>query len=295
MTINVGFIGPGIMGGPMALNLMKGGHKLWGYARRPDAMKKLVDAGAIACTSAAEVAKHADVIFLIVSDTPDVESVIFGENGIAKGARKGSVIVDMSTISPTATKVFAERLAKQGVEMLDAPVSGGEGGAISGTLSIMVGGKVKVFEQVKPLFECMGKNIVHIGDNGAGQVAKSCNQIVVAVTIQAVAEALTFARKNGADAAKVREALMGGFAGSKIMEVHGKRMLDNDFKPGFKVGLHQKDMRIVMETAHQLGVALPAAALVTQNLNALMGTGDADLDSAAVVKVVERMSGMGGT
>jgi len=181
------------------------------------------------------------------------------------------------------------------VEMLDAPVSGGEGGAISGTLSIMVGGKVKVFERVKPLFECMGKNIVHIGDNGAGQVAKSCNQIVVAVTIEAVAEALTFARKNGADAAKVREALMGGFAGSKIMEVHGKRMLDNDFKPGFKVGLHQKDMRIVMETAHQLGVALPAAALVTQHLNALMGTGDTDLDSAAVVKVVERMSGMGGS
>jgi 2-hydroxy-3-oxopropionate reductase len=293
MSINIGFIGPGIMGGPMALNLMKGGYKLWGYARRPEAMKKLVDAGATACTSAAEVAKHADVTFLIVSDTPDVESVIFGENGIAKGARKGSVIVDMSTISPTATKVFAERLAKQGVEMLDAPVSGGEGGAISGTLSIMVGGKTKVFEQVKPLFECMGKNIVHVGDNGAGQVAKSCNQIVVAVTIQAVAEALTFASKNGADAAKVRDALMGGFAGSKVMEVHGKRMLDNDFKPGFKVGLHQKDMRIVMETAHQLGVALPAAALVTQNLNALMGTGDSELDSAAIVKVVKRMSGMG--
>jgi len=294
MTINVGFIGPGIMGGPMALNLMKGGYKLWGYSRRPEAMKKLVDAGATACTSAAEVAKHADVIFLIVSDTPDVESVIFGENGIAKGVRKGSVIVDMSTISPTATKVFAERLAKQGVEMLDAPVSGGEGGAISGTLSIMVGGKDKVFEQVKPLFECMGKNIVHVGDNGAGQVAKSCNQIVVAVTIQAVAEALTFASKNGADAAKVRDALMGGFAGSKVMEVHGKRMLDNDFRPGFKVGLHQKDMRIVMETAHQLGMALPAAALVTQNLNALMGTGDSELDSAAIVKVVQRMSGMGG-
>ena len=300
MAINVGFIGPGIMGGPMAHNLIKGGYKLWVYARRAEAMKSLLAAGATACSSAAEVARHADVIFLIVSDTPDVESVIFGENGIApgiakeKGARSGSVIVDMSTISPTATKVFAERLAKQGVEMLDAPVSGGETGAINGTLSIMVGGKVKVFERVKPLFECMGKNIVHIGDNGAGQVAKSCNQIVVAVTIEAVAEALTFARRNGADAAKVREALMGGFAGSKIMEVHGKRMLDNDFKPGFKVGLHQKDMRIVMETAHQLGVALPAAALVTQHLNALMGTGDTDLDSAAVVKVVERMSGMGG-
>jgi 2-hydroxy-3-oxopropionate reductase len=294
MTINIGFIGPGIMGGPMALNLMKGGHKLWVYARRPAAAQTLVAAGATACASPAEVAKHADVIFTIVADTPDVESVIFGEQGIAMQARPGTVIVDMSTISPTATKSIAERLARQRVEMLDAPVSGGETGAINGTLSIMVGGKPLIFERIKPLFECMGKNIVHIGDNGAGQVAKACNQIVVAVTIEAVAEALTFARKNGADPAKVREALMGGFAGSKIMEVHGKRMLDNDFKPGFKVGLHQKDMRIVMETAHQLGVALPAAALVTQHLNALMGTGDANLDSAAVVKVIERMSGMGG-
>jgi 2-hydroxy-3-oxopropionate reductase len=294
MTINIGFIGPGIMGGPMAQNLMKGGHKLWVYARRPEATQALVKAGATACPTAMEVAKHADVIFLIVSDTPDVESVIFGEQGLSKGTRNGTVIVDMSTISPTATKVFAERLAKQGVDMLDAPVSGGETGAINGTLSIMVGGKAKVFERVKPLFELMGKNIVLVGDNGAGQVAKACNQIVVAVTIEAVAEALTFARKNGADAAKVRDALMGGFAGSKVMEVHGKRMLDNEFKPGFKVGLHQKDMRIVMETAHQLGVALPAAALVTQHLNALMGTGDKDLDSAAVVKVVERMSGIHG-
>ena len=294
MTINIGFIGPGIMGGPMALNLMKGGHKLWVYARRPEAAQALVKAGATACASPADVAKQADVIFLIVSDTPDVESVIFAENGVATGARKGSVVVDMSTISPTATKVFAEKLAKRGVDMLDAPVSGGEGGAISGTLSIMVGGKAPVFERVKPLFELMGKNIVLVGDNGSGQVAKACNQIVVAVTIEAVSEALTFARKNGADAAKVRDALMGGFAGSKVMEVHGKRMLDNEFKPGFKVGLHQKDMRIVMETAHQLGVALPAAALVTQHLNALMGTGDKELDSAAVVKVVERMSGMSG-
>jgi 2-hydroxy-3-oxopropionate reductase len=294
MTIKVGIIGPGIMGRPMALNLMKGGHKLWAYARRPETLQPLTAAGATACTTPAEVAKHADVIFTIVSDTPDVEAVIFGEQGLIKHARSGSVIVDMSTISPTATKVFAERLAQHGVDMLDAPVSGGETGAINGTLSIMVGGKKIIFERVKPLFECMGKNIVHIGDHGAGQVAKACNQIVVAVTIAAVSEALTFARKNGADPAKVREALMGGFAGSKIMEVHGKRMLDNDFKPGFKVGLHQKDMRIVMETAHQLGLALPAAALVTQHLNALMGTGCADLDSAAIVKVVERMSGMGG-
>ena len=294
MSINIGFIGSGIMGGPMALNLIKGGHPLWVYARRPEAAQVLVAAGATACASPAIVAQHSDVIFTIVSDTPDVESVIFGENGIASTARRGSVIVDMSTISPTATKSFAERLAKLDIAMLDAPVSGGETGAINGTLSIMVGGKSAVFERVKPLFECLGKNIVHIGDHGAGQVAKACNQIVVAVTIEAVAEALTFARKNGADPARVREALMGGFAGSKIMEVHGKRMLDNDFKPGFKVGLHQKDMRIVMETAHQLGVALPAAALVTQHLNALMGTGDTDLDSAAIAKVVARMSGMGG-
>ncbi len=294
MTINIGFIGPGIMGGPMALNLIKGGYPLWVYARRPAAAQTLVAAGAEACSSPADVARHADVIFTIVSDTPDVESVIFGEQGIALRARPGTVIVDMSTISPTATKSLAERLARQRVEMLDAPVSGGEAGAVAGTLSIMVGGKPQIFERIKPLFECMGKNIVHVGDNGAGQVAKACNQIVVAVTIEAVAEALTFARRNGADPAKVREALMGGFAGSRIMEVHGKRMLDNEFKPGFKVGLHQKDMRIVMETAHQLGVALPAAALVTQHLNALMGTGDGGLDSAAVVKVIERMSGMDG-
>ncbi len=291
MSVKIGFIGPGIMGAPMAHNLIKAGHALSVYARRAEAVKSLVDAGATACASPLEIAKRSDVIFTIVSDTPDVENVIFGEQGVASAARHGTVIVDMSTISPTATKKIAGRLAALGIEMLDAPVSGGETGAINGTLSIMVGGKAEVFERVKPLFECMGKNIVHVGGNGAGQVTKACNQIVVAVTIEAVAEALTFARRNGVDPEKVREALMGGFAGSRIMEVHGKRMLDNDFKPGFKVGLHQKDMRIVMETAHQLGVALPAAALVTQHLNALMGTHDADLDSSAIVKVIERMSG----
>ena len=291
MTSEIGLIGPGIMGAPMARNLMKAGHKLWIYARRPEAVAALVKEGAHACASPAEVARHAAVVFSIVSDTPDVEQVIFGDQGIASGARPGTVIVDMSTISPTATRSFAARLAEQGIEMLDAPVSGGEAGAINGTLSIMVGGKAEIFDRIRPLFECMGKNIVHIGANGAGQVAKACNQVVVAVTIQGVAEALTFARKNDTDPARVRDALMGGFAGSKIMEVHGKRMLDNDFKPGFKVGLHQKDMRIVMETAHQLGVALPGAAMVTQHLNALMGTGDAELDSAAIVKIVERMSG----
>ncbi len=289
--MKVGFIGPGIMGAPMAKNLIKAGHAVNVYARRADAAKPLVDAGASFCASPAEAASNAEVVFTIVSDTPDVEEVVFGDKGIVEGAKPGTVIVEMSTISPTSTKQFAERLERLGLEMIDAPVSGGEAGAINGTLSIMAGGRKEIFERVKPLFECMGKNIVHVGGNGAGQVAKACNQIVVAVTIEAVAEALTFARRNGADPEKVREALMGGFAGSRIMEVHGKRMLDNDFRPGFKVGLHQKDMRIVMETAHQLGVALPAAALVAQHLNALMGMHDAELDSSAIVKVIERMSG----
>ena len=292
MALNIGFIGAGIMGRPMALNLMKGGHKLWVYARRAEALQPLTTAGAIACASPVQVAEQADVIFTIVSDTPDVEQVIFGEQGIVHGARAGAVIVDMSTISPAATVDFAQRLAGLGIDMLDAPVSGGEKGAINAVLSIMVGGKVEVFERIRPLFECMGKNIVHIGGNGAGQVSKACNQIVVAVTIEAVAEALTFARKNNVDPAKVREALMGGSAGSKILEVQGQRMLDNDFKPGFKLGLHQKDMRIVMEAAQQSGSAVPAAAMVTQHFKSLMSEGAADLDSSAVIKVLQSMSGI---
>jgi 2-hydroxy-3-oxopropionate reductase len=292
MGLNIGFIGSGIMGRPMALNLMKGGHKLWVYARRAEALQPLIAVGATPCASPQEVAKHADVIFTIVSDTPDVEQVIFGEAGIVHGARAGTVIVDMSTISPTATVDFATRLQALGLEMLDAPVSGGEKGAINAVLSIMVGGKVEVFERIRPLFECMGKNIVHIGGHGAGQVSKACNQIVVAVTIEAVAEALTFARKNNVDPAKVREALMGGSAGSKILEVQGQRMLDHDFKPGFKLGLHLKDMRIVMDAAQQSGSAVPAAALVTQHFNTQISAGDAELDSSAVVKVVQKMSGL---
>jgi 2-hydroxy-3-oxopropionate reductase len=290
MATNVGFIGPGIMGRPMALNLHKAGYPLVVYGRRPETMKPLVDVGATACASPKEVASRSDVVISIVSDTPDVEEVILGENGVIHGARKGSIVVDMSTISPNATRQMAAALAERGVEMLDAPVSGGDVGAINGTLSIMVGGKKNAFDTVLPLFQAMGKNIVHVGDNGAGQVCKACNQIVVAVTIEAVSEAITFARKNGVDAAKVRAALMGGFAGSKILEVHGQRMLDNVFKPGFKVKLHQKDMRIVMEDAGKLGLGLPGAALVTQHLNALMGAGDGELDSAAIVKAVERLS-----
>lgn len=288
--MKVGFIGLGIMGRPQALNLIKGGYSLAVYARRAESMRPLKEAGATTCASPQEVAAQSDISFVMVADTPDVQAVILGERGAIHGAKPGSVMVDMSTISPTATKAMAMDLATKGVEMLDAPVSGGEIGAVNGTLTIMVGGKPEVFARVKPLFDCMGKTITLVGGNGAGQVAKACNQIVVAVTIEAVSEALSFARKSGVDAGKVREALMGGFAGSKIMEVHGKRMLDNDFKPGFKVKLHQKDMNIVMQSAHELGLALPAASVAAQHLNALMGSGDGELDSAAIVKVIERMS-----
>jgi 2-hydroxy-3-oxopropionate reductase len=293
MAMKLGFIGLGIMGRPMALNLRRAGHALWVHGRRPVTMEVLVEAGAQACRSVADVAVNAEIIFIMVSDTPDVENIVLGETGLAHRLRPGQVIVDMSTISPASTRRLAQELETRGVEMLDAPVSGGEIGAINANLSIMVGGKEKTFQRVKPLFDVLGKNVVHVGDHGAGQVAKACNQIVAALTIEAVSEALTFARRNGVDAARVRAALMGGFAGSKILEVHGQRMLDNDFKPGFKVKLHQKDLRIVMEDAHQLGIGLPGAALVAQHLNALMGSGDGELDSSAIVKVIERMSGMG--
>jgi 2-hydroxy-3-oxopropionate reductase len=290
--MNVAFVGLGIMGKPMALNLHKAGYTVFVHGRRPESMAPLSAAGCTACQSPAEAASKADIILVMVSDTPDVEQVVFGDNGVIHGVKPGAVVVDMSTISPTATRRFAEDLRARGIEMLDAPVSGGDVGAINATLSIMVGGKPEVFARVKPVFEAMGKNIVLVGDNGAGQVAKACNQIVVAVTIEGVAEALTFARKNGVDPARVRDALMGGFAGSRILEVHGKRMLDNDYTPGFRTKLHQKDINIVMQTAKELGLSLPGAALVMQHLNALMGTGNGELDSAAVMKIVERESGM---
>lgn len=284
----LGFIGPGIMGLPMALNLLKAGHSVAVYGRRAERTKPLADAGAIVCDSPAAVAAQADIIFTCVSDTPDVEAVIFGDKGIIEGAKPGSVVVDTSTISPVATRDFAKRLGDKGIEMLDAPISGGEGGAIAGTLSIMCGGKAEVFARVKPYFEAMGKNIVHVGDNGAGQVTKACNQIVVAVTIEAVSEALLLAEKSGVDGAKVREALMGGFAGSKIMEIHGQRILSGDFTPGFKTVLHRKDMGIVLETAKSLGLSLPGAELATKHLDDVMAAGDQELDSSAIFKVLQR-------
>lgn len=290
ITSKVGFIGLGIMGRPQALNLIKGGYRLWVHARRPESMQPLIDAGATACASAQAVAEQTEIIFVMVSDTPDVEQVILADNGVIHGARKGAVVADMSTISPTATRSMATRLAAVGVEMLDAPVSGGDVGAIKGTLSIMVGGKAEVFARVKPLLECMGTTIVHIGDNGAGQVAKACNQIAIAITRIAVCEALLFAQRNGVDTEKVLSALMGGLAGSKMMEIQGRRMLDHNFKPGFKLRLQHKDIRIALETAQHLGVALPATALAGQYLNALIGSQDGDLDTAAIAKVVERMN-----
>lgn len=289
--MKVAFCGLGIMGRPQALNILKGGNAMAVWARRAESMQPLKEAGATACPSPKEAAAAAEVVFVMVSDTPDVEQVIFGPGGIIEGAKPGTVVVDMSTISPVATRDMAQRLAAKGVEMLDAPVSGGDIGAINGTLSIMVGGKPEIFARVLPLFECMGKNIVHIGANGAGQVAKACNQIVAAVTLEAVSEGLTLARRNGVDAGKVRDALMGGFAWSKVLEIHGRRILARDFKPGFKAKLHRKDLKIVTDTAAHLGLSLPQASLVAAQLNALVGMGCGEEDSAAVVKVIERAAG----
>jgi 2-hydroxy-3-oxopropionate reductase len=275
----------------MALNLITAGYTVAVYARRKESMSPLIDAGARACASPTEVARHSDVVFTNVSDTPDVEEVVLGANGIIHGAAAGTIVVDMSTISPVATRVMATALAQKGVHMLDAPVSGGEPGATNGTLSIMAGGQAEIFAKVRPLFEVLGKNIVLIGDHGAGQVAKACNQIVAAVTLEAVAEALTLVRRNKLDPAKVRDAMLGGFAWSRVLEVHGKRMLERDFKPGFKARLHRKDLKIVTDTAAHYGLSLPQASLIAQNLNALVGMGCGEEDSAAVVKVIERMGG----
>lgn len=288
--MKLGFVGLGIMGGPMARRLQQAGHQVCVFGRRSETMQPLVSHGCNAAGTPREVAERSEVIFTMVSDTPDVEAVILGDFGLIEGAQNGSIIVDMSSIAPLATQRLAKKLAERSVDMLDAPVSGGEIGAIEGTLSIMVGGKAAVFERVKPLFEIMGKNIVHVGEHGAGQTAKLCNQIVVAMTIAAISEAFLLADKAGVDAARVRQALMGGFAGSRIMEVHGQRMLDNNFKPGFKADLHRKDLKNAMETARELGLALPGTAMVAQLMNALVGAGDGGLDSAAMLKVLERMS-----
>ncbi|OIR01672.1 2-hydroxy-3-oxopropionate reductase [mine drainage metagenome] len=289
--MEIGFIGLGLMGRPMALHLARAGHRLHLWARRPAALEPFSEVDARVHVSAAEVARHAKIVFTMVADAPDVEQVCLGEGGIAEGAVAGAVVVDMSTIAPAAARDIAVRLAARGIEFLDAPVSGGEVGAINAALTIMVGGRPAVYETILPLFEILGKSVTLIGDSGAGQVAKACNQILTGVGVAALAEAFNFARKSGVDAARVREALMGGFAYSRILENHGQRMLDRNFKPGFKSWMHQKDLRIVMEEAHRLGLMLPSAAATAQMFNAMVGFGLGEEDSVAMLKLLETMSG----
>ena len=289
--MRIGFIGLGIMGRPMALNLLKGGHTVTVWARRPESRQPLLQAGAREAGSPAEAARDAEVVISMVADAPDVAEVMLGETGVAKGAAPGLVAVDMSTIAPAAARDIGARLAAAGVDFIDAPVSGGEVGAIAGTLSIMAGGSAEAFARAQPAFACLGKNIVHVGASGAGQVAKAANQIVTGMGVLAVAEAFAFAAKNDVDPAKVREALLGGFAYSKILENHGQRMLDRNFKPGFKSWMHEKDLNIVMQTAHQLGLCLPGSAATAQMFNAMVGSGLGEEDSIAVLKLLERLSG----
>ncbi len=288
--MNVGFIGLGLMGRPMALHLEKAGHALHLWARRPESLAPFAGAKATTHATPAEVARNADVVITMVADAPDVEAVCLGENGIAAGGRPGLIVVDMSTINPNAARGIGERLAAKGIELVDAPVSGGEIGAINAALTIMAGGKPEAFETVKPLLEKMGKSVTLIGPSGAGQVAKACNQILTGVGVAAVAEAFNFAAKSGVDPAKVREALLGGFAYSKILENHGQRMLDRNFKPGFKAWMHQKDLRIVMEEAHRMGLMLPSAAATAQLFNAIVGSGMGENDSIAALMLLEKMS-----
>lgn len=293
MTEPVGFIGLGIMGRPMALNLIKAGYELVVHARRPESMAPLAEAGARTASSPAEVAREAPIVFTMVSDTSDVEEVILGPEGVIQGVRPDAAVVDMSTISPSSTRMIAERLRAAGAVMLDAPVSGGETGAKAGTLSIMVGGEPAAFSRVRPLFEAMGGNIVHVGPSGAGQVCKSCNQIVVGATIAGVSEAVLLAQASGVDPRKVREALLGGFAGSRILEVHGLRMIEGDYTPGFKSRLHHKDMRIVLESAQEFGISLATAAMVAEWLDLLVEHGLGEEDSAAIFEVIRGAVGEG--
>ena len=285
----LGFIGLGIMGTPMALNLIKGGHTLYVTTRR-QVPQELLDAGAKACANAAVVAQQADIIFTMVPDTPDVEKVLFGDNGVAETVSKGKVVVDMSSIDPMATKEFAKKINALGADYLDAPVSGGEVGAKAASLTIMVGGEQAVFDRVKPLFDLMGKNINLIGGNGDGQTTKVANQIIVALNIAAVSEALVFASKAGADPAKVRQALMGGFASSRILEVHGERMIKRTFNPGFRIALHQKDLNLALQGAKLLKMALPQTANAAQLMQACSALGHDQADHSALVRALEALA-----
>jgi 2-hydroxy-3-oxopropionate reductase len=277
------------MGMPMALNLQKGGHTLFVNDRKAPS-GELVSGGATVCANAAEVAKAADIIIIMVPDTPHVEDVLFGANGVSQGISAGKTVVDMSSISPIATKEFAQKIKALGAEYLDAPVSGGEVGAKAGSLTIMVGGSESAFNAVKPLFELMGKNITLVGGNGDGQTTKVANQIIVALNIQAVAEAMLFASRAGADPAKVREALMGGFASSRILEVHGERMIKRTFNPGFRIELHQKDLNLALQGARSMSISLPNTATAQELMNACAGNGLSGMDHSALCRAIEIMS-----
>jgi 2-hydroxy-3-oxopropionate reductase len=286
----LGFIGLGIMGKPMSAHLVKAANEVSVYDLNPAPVQELSSKGASACKSSREVAQKSEIIFIIVQDTPDVEAVLFGKEGLAEGVKPGSIVVDMSSISPIATKEFAKKLAGMKVKMLDAPVSGGQVGAENATLSIMVGGDAEVFEKIKPYFQLMGKNIVHVGGNGDGQTCKVANQIVVALNIEAVAEALLFASKAGADPVKVRAALMGGFAQSRILELHGERMLKRTFNPGFRIRLHQKDLNLALQSARSMGLSLPNTATAQELFNAVSAQGGIDLDHSAMVLALEKLA-----
>ena len=283
----IGFIGLGIMGKPMALNLMKAGHRLVVTSRSKKPVDEVVAAGATAAASPAEVARTASIIITMVPDTPDVELVLTGPNGILSELKPGTVVIDMSTISPVVTKKLSGMVAAKGGSMLDAPVSGGEIGAKNATLTIMVGGDEKTFERARPILACMGKpeSVTYIGDSGAGQVAKLCNQICIGGALAGVAEGFALAKSLGIDRSRVRQALLGGFASSKVLEVHGQRMLTGDYKPGFFARLYQKDLRLVNETAMANNVAMPATSIVTQFVNALVSSGGGELDCAAAAEV----------
>src|SRR3712207_2675720 len=290
--MKVAFIGLGIMGKPMALNLQKGGHELYLHSHG-GVPQELTGQSGVACGSGREVAQAAEVVITMVPDTPHVEDVLFSSNGVAEGLSSGKIVVDMSSISPIATKEFARRINERGCDYLDAPVSGGEVGAKAASLTIMVGGPQAAFDKVKPLFDLVGKNITLIGGNGDGQTTKVANQIIVALTIEAVGEALLFASKAGADPAKVRQALMGGFASSRILEVHGERMIKRTFDPGFRIELHQKDLNLALQGARALGLSLPNTATCQELLNACAANGGAAWDHSGMVKALELLADHG--
>jgi 2-hydroxy-3-oxopropionate reductase len=298
MTETVGFIGLGVMGRPMAKHILDKGYTVVVYNRSRPAIDELVSAGALAADSPSDVARRATVIITMLPDTPDVEAVLTGTRGVLEGMRSGSVVIDMSSISPGATRRFAAAVAEKGGSMLDAPVSGGEIGAVNGTLSIMIGGSAEALDRVRPILECMGnrERIVHVGpDAGSGQICKVCNQIAIGGALAGVSEAFALARKAGVDPARVREALLGGFAASRVLEVHGERMLKGNYVPGFRARLYQKDLRLAGETAAANGVSIPATAVVTQLLNALVADGGADLDYSALGSVLFRLAGLDDT